>query len=296
LIYDSLPFLDVYTGTEIFARAFGCTVHYPADDMPFALPLVHSPAEAERLKTPGLDAAPFPLLFEIADTLRRRAGPEALLRLIDVQSPMDIAALIWEKISFFQALIETPEAVKELAFKVRQLLVAFLDEWFRRYGREFIAHYPDYYMAYGVTLSEDEVGSVSPSMFRQFFLPELVQLSERYGAMGLHCCANARHQWENFKEIPNLRLLNLVQPPDVTREAYGFFAVHTAQLHNYGGDGPAWNWPASYPAGARVVMDISVETREQALQISQSLLAHLEMAAGEKTGFCPIHNPTPGVS
>jgi hypothetical protein len=114
--------------------------------------------------------------------------------------------------------------------------------------------------------------------------------------MGLHCCANARHQWENFKEIPNLRLLNLVQPPDVTREAYRFFAVHTAQLHNYGGDGPAWNWLAAYPAGARVVMDISVETREQALQISQGLLAHLEMAAGEKTGFCPIHNPTPGVS
>jgi len=46
---DSLPFLDPYTGTEIFAEAFGCRVYRPENDMPFALPLVHNVSEASRL-------------------------------------------------------------------------------------------------------------------------------------------------------------------------------------------------------------------------------------------------------
>lgn len=83
----------------------------------------------------------------------------------------------------------------------------------------FIAHFPDYYMPHGLTLSADEVGGVSPAMFERFFLPELSSLSRRYTALGVHCCANARHQWEGFKRIPNLAMLNLVQPLDVLTDA-----------------------------------------------------------------------------
>lgn len=171
---DSIPFLDVFSGTEIFAEAFGCRVHRPDDNMPFALPLVRSASEASRLKVPDLFSTPLSLLFEIADELRKRAGSDALLRLPDVQSPMDIAALIWDKNEFYIALIEEPEAVCELAEKVKQLLTAFLDEWFKRYGKEFIAHHPDYYMPYGITLSADEIGVVNETMFCEYYLPELV--------------------------------------------------------------------------------------------------------------------------
>lgn len=59
-----------------------------------------------------------------------------MLCLPDVQTPMDIAALIWDKNYFFAAMIEEPEAVKELAHKVSRLYFAFFDEWFRRYGAE----------------------------------------------------------------------------------------------------------------------------------------------------------------
>ena len=276
---DALPFLDVYTGTEIFAQAFGCPVVYPADDMPFAQPLIRAANEVSSLNVPDFSATPLAELFEIADELRRRSGPGALVKLVDVQCPMDIAALIWEKASFYTALLETPEAVIELADKVRQLLTGFLDAWFERYGHEFIAHYPDYYMSGGVTLSEDEVGSVSAAMFNDYFLPELSFLSSRYGGMGMHCCAHARHQWDNFLRIPGLRLLNLVQPPEVTIEAYTFFASSIAQAHNYTGEGPAWTWPDHYPTGACVLMEITAENRSQALEISTRLRARLSQSS-----------------
>ncbi len=270
---DSIPFLDVYTGTEIFAEAFGCQIYRPEDNMPFALPKIHKPGEVSKLKVPDLSAPSLAILFEIADELRNRAGEEALVRLVDIQSPMDIATLIWDKNDLYMALIDTPDAVKELAAKVTELLIAFLDEWFARYGFEFIAHYPLYYMPKGITLSEDEVGAVDEGMFREFFLPELVTLSERYGGIGMHCCADARHQWENLKRVPGLRLLNLVQPVEELRAAYQFFAGHVPQMHSWFGDGPAWTWPEQYPEGARVVMEAGAANRYEALELAEKLRA-----------------------
>ena len=170
---DTVPCLDLFTGTELFAEAFGCRVHRPEDNMPFALPLVESAGEADRLVVPTLEAGPLAFAFALADELRRWAGPGAPVRLVDLQSPLDVAALIWEKQSFYTALIEEPEAVERLLAKVKALQFSFLDEWFRRYGRPSVAHYPDYLLPRGVSLSVDEVGAMSPAMFDRWVLPAL---------------------------------------------------------------------------------------------------------------------------
>ena len=268
---DSLPFLDVYTGTEIFAEAFGCQIYYPEDDMPFARPLVNSAAEADRLEIPAIDCPPLARVWRIARELYRRAGPGALLRLPDIQSPMDIAALIWEKTSFYPAMLDDPDSVLRLAGKVHHLLTAFLDAWFAEFGTSCIAHFPDYYVPRGITLSEDEVGAVSPAHFRRFFLPELADLSARYGSIGMHCCANSRHQWDNFKTIPGLFLLNISQPPDATHEAYAFFADTAAQMHSFALEGPLWTWPAQVPPTSRVVFGMWAATQEEAVELVRKI-------------------------
>ena len=269
---DWLPYLDVYTGTEIFAAAFGCPVHSPENDMPFALPRVHSASEAAALRIPDLDCAAIAPLLETAEELRRRAGPGALLRMVDLQSPMDIAALIWEKTSFYPALLQAPEAVLELADKVQSFMMRFLDEWLARFGREFIAHYPDYYMAQGITLSVDEIGVVSPKVYEQFFLPELVHLSQRYGGIGIHCCAHARHQWVGLKRVPGLKLLNLNQPGGVMRKAVGVFGDSVALWPIVQGEEEAWfAGPEEVPTPARLVWEFSASTRDEALAIVEKM-------------------------
>ncbi len=262
-----LPFLDVFTGTEIFAEAFGCSVHRSAENMPFALPCVHSAAEAAKLRVPDVAATPLADLFNLADRLRERTDNQALVRLPDIQSPIDIAALIWDKNDFYPAMLTAPEAVLELTGKVQELLTAFLDEWFARYGTEYIAHFPDYFMDSGMTLSEDEIGALSSEMFRQFSLPNLEALSARYGGLGIHCCANAQHQWELLQQIPDLRLLNLVQPPEVLLEAYEFFADTVVQMHAWAGDGDPRTWVQNLPARARVVLQAEAETKDEAKRL-----------------------------
>ena len=260
---DTLPCLDMLTGTELFAEAFGCSIYRPADNMPFAQPLVFSAEEADKLSIPALDCPPMALVFEMADELYRRAGKPALTRLVDVQSPMDVAALI-----------QAPHAVLALVEKIKTLQFNFLDEWFRRYGTEFIAHYPEYYMPRGVTMSVDEIGAVSQAMFNRFFLPELVEHSKRYGGLGIHCCANARHQWQNFKKVPNLRLLNLNQPDETAREAALFFAGHVP-LWLVGWNPPAEElktWAAQLPPQVRLVFDLTANDKDEALKLSEKLV------------------------
>ncbi len=270
---DTLPCLDLLTGTEIFAEAFGCPVHRPPDNNPFALPCVRSAAEAGRLAVPTLDAPPLALVFELADELARRAGPQALFRLVDLQSPMDVAALIWEKSDFYAALLTDPPAVFELVEKVKALQFAFLDEWFCRYGRQCIAHYPEYYMPQGVTLSVDEIGVVSGKLFQQYFLPELQAFSLRYGGLGMHCCANARHQWAHFKQIPNLRLLNLNQPGRALIDAYPYFARFTCQWHYDQSlePRPPLDWLAELPKDVHLVVDVTAQSKDEALRLADQL-------------------------
>lgn len=268
---DMVPFLDCITGTEIFAECFGCEVFRPLDNTPFARPVIHNAVEVSRLKKPKLEDTSLMLLFDIADELRKRAGNDAVLRIPDVQSPMDISTLIWDKNDFYMALIDEPEAVKELSGMVKQLLIEFFDEWFSRYGREYIAHFPDYYMTGGLTVSEDEIGAVSEEMFDEFFLPELTDLSNHFGGFGMHCCANAGHQWKSFKKIPGLRLLNLVQPREQIIKAYSFFADYVPQMHSWCGDGPAWTWVDQHPKEARVAIQVTAASRKEAMELSEKL-------------------------
>ena len=105
--------------------------------------------------------------------LREKTDNNATIRLPDIQSPADIAALILRKDAFFIGMMEEPDAIKELIAKAMELLVQFLDAWFEEFGSSFVAHFPDYYMDYGLTLSEDEIGVISTAMFDEFFLENL---------------------------------------------------------------------------------------------------------------------------
>lgn len=274
---DTIPCLWPRTGTQQFAEAFGCPVHYYREETnPAARPLIETVEQALKLKTPHWSDTPLVELFEMADWMRERTGPDAIVRTPDIQSPMDVAALIWEKMYFYPALITDPEAVLELIDKAMTLITEFLDDWFARYGTSHVAHFPAYYMEGGLTLSEDEIGVISPEMFEQFCLPTLTALSERYGGIGIHCCADSRHQWANFAKVPGLRLLNLSRPKEQVDEALVFFSEECVQMHN----GEKFFWNNDLPSNARVVMQAGAQSRDRALELSDRMRERFSNMAG----------------
>ena len=256
---DRVPCVSALVGTDIFAGAFGCPVYYPGDSMPYARPRIASSKELAKLKKPRLEDSSLMKVLEYGRKLHA-AAPDALIQLPDIQSPLDIAALIWDKSDFFMAMYDEPRAVKDLIAMVYSLLTEFFDRWFAAFGKSFISHWPYYYMPHGITVSEDEIGSISTDLFREFSLPTLCDLSARYGNMiGVHCCANAKHQWGLLKTIPGLVLLNLGQPDDIIREASRFFR-----------DGPpiwaALNQNECHDLRSRAVLTGYADSKEKALE------------------------------
>ena len=122
------------------------------------------------------------------------------------------------------------------------------------------------------------IGS-DPEMFRTFFLPGLTKLSKRYNGIGIHCCAQARHQWENFARIPGLMLMNM-QGPDVCDEVYDVLGTGTAHYHH---NHPKITADMSEQQmedilgktvckkGTRTVIFYSVKTKEEALRFIDKL-------------------------
>jgi len=272
---DTIPHISMVSGTEIYAEAFGAKVHRPADNMPFAIPFIFSPQDAEKVKVPRLEDTSLMRLFEIGDELIKRGGEEAIFKLPDVQSPMDVVAQLWDKTDLFPNMIEEPEVVKELAQKVKTLQIQFFDEWFKRYGTAYLSHCPDYYMEGGITMSIDEIGNVSAAMYQDFFEKEIMELSERYGGIGIHCCADARHQWEFLKAVPGLRMLNLYQPEHILDESYAYFkdvtAMWPANLENNVAQRLRNKRKEAYPEGSRLVIVEYADTIEEAVRLSDRL-------------------------
>ncbi len=216
------------------------------DSLPHALPAIHSAEELSQLPRPTPDSAPLDRVWELGRLLRCRLGPDAPIGVPDIQSPFDIAALVWRKESFFAAMIEEPDAVMELVDRCGVLLESFLERFLQELAPVSLAHCPYAWAPpeLGCWLSEDEAGSLSCAAFRRFCLPWLQRLSRRFGGLFMHCCAAADHQYTEFRRIENLRGLNRVWQAPGPGPAIETFSGHTVLIQ-------AWEPLESIPAYLR---------------------------------------------
>jgi len=231
---DAVPAMRaIHSNTGVFAGAFGCRIHtYDTETPACALSLVETAAEADRLKEPAIDAPPLDRVWALARAARKALGPDVPICTPDIQSPFDIAALIWKKESMFTAMYDAPEAVQSLVAKCHGLLKKFLLAFKTEFKECNLVHCPVYWAPpeLGCSLSEDEAGSMSVDMFEQFCLPTLVDLSRTFGGLFMHCCATADHQYGNFLKIPNLRGLNRVFQAPGPKPAIDAFSGRTVLM------------------------------------------------------------------
>lgn len=213
LVDDSVPFVILNTGTQIFPCAFGADAHISPDGIPCAVPLVRNVKEAAQVPPRKLSDCPgLERIFALADKVRQKLGPDVYISVPDMQSGFDIAAMMWSKDDFFLSLALEPAAVSDLTEKCGSLLREFLESFRREFPASTPCHCPTVWAPpeMGPWVSNDECGMFNTEMFETFCLPELISLSERFHGLGMHCCADAEHQFASFKKIPNFYGFNRV--------------------------------------------------------------------------------------
>lgn len=233
---DAVPTASIATGTHIFAQAMGCGVHVFPDNNPCAKPMVSTAAEADALPEPDLWRTPvFERIFELAHLVRRELGPDVPLGPCDMQSGFDTACLVWDKTEMSMAMTDDDgrAAVARLTGKCARLLQTFLRAWRDEFPDCSPCHCPRCWTPpeLGPWVSNDECGGVSPRTFRELIMPELVELSQTWGGLGMHCCACAEHQFPAFNEIPGFYAFNRVPAKKGMDPVLQHFAGPRAPVH-----------------------------------------------------------------
>lgn len=210
---DMVPVANLLTGTQIFAVAMGREPCVVEGNPPYAHAKVFSAEEALKIRAPKVEnCRNLMKVFELADALRRELGPDATLSPTDMQSGFDIANIIWDKTDLMCSVIGEPDAVKHLAGECSKLLKEFYAKLKYEFPNLSACHCPGSWVPteFGIWVSNDECGAISDETFEEFCLPELIELSETFGGLGMHCCANAEHQFKSFQKIPNVYGFNRV--------------------------------------------------------------------------------------
>jgi hypothetical protein len=126
---DTIPYISLNTNTGIFASAFGCKFHvYSESTNACALHTVETADEADALDEGDLNAPAIERIFELGHLLQEELGIDVPIGVPDIQSPFDIAALVWKKQDLFPAMIERPESVHALVDKCFNLLTRFIQK------------------------------------------------------------------------------------------------------------------------------------------------------------------------
>jgi len=105
-------------------------------------------------------------------------------------------------------MYEAPEAVHSLTDKCNCLVVKFLRLLKQECGN--VSYNGYVWSPLGPLFSNDECGVINNEMFETFCLPELIKLSGEFGSIGMHCCANAQHQFALFRKVPGFYAFNRV--------------------------------------------------------------------------------------
>lgn len=212
---DAVPFARLITGTQLMAHAFGSVVEQFPDQMPFARPIAGNADQAAAIEKPALESCePLMRVIELGEMVERALGKDAPLGPPDMQTGFDTACLLWEKSDMFVSLYDERgiEVAEQLAARCAALLAEFIAALRKRFPQLSPCHCPAVWCPpeLGPWVSNDEAGSIGREHYDRFCHPELAALSDRFGGVATHCCADAEHQFHRFRETPGWYAFNRV--------------------------------------------------------------------------------------
>ena len=210
---DFIPHLQPQMGVGVFASAFGCEVAFPPDQMPWTYPVIKAgdpPEKVYELEPPLVTSGLLGDVLDYAGYFDEKAEHRYPIAMTDLQGPMDTAYLVWDSCDFMVAMYEHPKEVHHLMRLCTDLMIDFVKEFRSRVKEMVPAHFPPVYLpdGMGLSISEDVMAVLSPSLYEEFSLPYVNELSEEFGGILVHSCGNFEHQIPALKKVKGLRGIN----------------------------------------------------------------------------------------
>jgi hypothetical protein len=236
---DFVPHLQAQQGVTVFASAFGCQVEFFDHTLPWAHPVIRPqdpPEKAYELPAPTVTDGQLGAILEWGDYFVRQTGGRYALALTDLQGPLDSAYLVWEPTAFMLAMHTNPREVHHLMRLMTDLIIRFVREQRSRVPEFMPCSNPPVWLpdGRGISVNDDCLAVLSPTLYKEFALPYLNQLSDEFGGVFVHSCGNFSHQLDNLEKVHNLRGLNFGVTETPFEAVWERFAGRTAIVVHLG--------------------------------------------------------------
>jgi hypothetical protein len=290
---DFIPRLQPQLGIGVFASAFGAKISFSDDQFPMTRPRIQPGEPAERvysLESPAVDAAQLGDVLAYTDAFSAAAGRRYPVALTDLQGPLDTAYLVWNTNDFLIAMLEHPKEVHHLMRLVTDLIIKFVKEMRKRVEWFVPIHFPPAHLpdGKGIAVSEDVLALLSPSLYKEFSLPYLNQLSEEFGGLVVHSCGNIAHQLENLAQVYNLRAINFGVSETRFEVMWERFGGKVVLLPHCSATAICANFSTAYE-WVEHVLKVKTHNRGLALMVAPQVkdfhASEMQTALREKTGL-----------
>ncbi len=195
---DWLPYLEPWIGTGVYANAFGCEYLWREGTSPAVHYKYRSLNELKYVDKPNINDSPImKTVLDIIKCFRERVGDNIPIALTDTQSANDTATMILDAVEFMTGCYEKPDIISQFLKKINDLVIEFSKVQIDAIGNAPVAR-PGHIMVSdqewrGISISDDNLAIVSPSIGREFCLKYDQELADEFDGLAIHSCGKWQH-------------------------------------------------------------------------------------------------------
>lgn len=218
---DFLYSLHPYTGIGLVASGFGCITEFPENGDPVTHPVIKSVEDISNIQFNIGRADLVNITLDKIKYFQDQTQGQIPISLPDMQSPINVASILWDYTDFLCAMIECPEKVHDVLKRITDAMIEVLNKIDEINPNGF--HSAGWALPRGIWLSDDLMAVISPEQYEEFAMPYANILSKKYGGIFLHSCGNPLRSIDKIRNYKNFMGLD-------------FWEVTIKDFQNAGGD------------------------------------------------------------
>jgi hypothetical protein len=229
---DTLPHLNPWFGTGMYAEAFGCEYFWRKGTSPACHYKYHHIDEIRDIEKPNISQGKiFKMALSAIDYFKEKTNGKLPMCFSDTQSPSDIATLVLDAVEVFTSYYTEPETMHQFHTIITELVIEFSKLQMKSIG-DCIAK-PGQVMSscgskpFGISLSDDNLAVCSPKINEEFLLPYDDMIGAAFGGVALHSCGDWGHTMPLLTKMKHVKMIDCAlsgdpkpTPPELIRDAF----------------------------------------------------------------------------
>lgn len=214
---DAPTYLEPWYGIGTTISAFGGEYEWHEDQAPAVRPLFTSVDDVVDLTPRDFDSVP--IMRYTIDTIEyflQETRGRLPISWTDLQNPLNVATQLVDISTFFTALVEAPDKVKQILAAITDVVISFTKKQSALIGDKLVrpGHgFASSYAGTGIGLSSDNLVMISPRMYESFCLPNDAKIGASFGGTAIHSCGDWARWLPTVKKNPNLVMVDAAFSP-----------------------------------------------------------------------------------